>query len=106
MTSPLPILINKLDSPDQLDLDQIRQDLQIAAKAWTELQEQDTLYEFELRKELRAKVELAGGVPLCPAPEIAFTLHELDLLNARRAASEHFNSVFAMAPLCRSARSG
>lgn len=100
-------LLQLLPPPEslaELDLDDLRTRLAAAATAWAELESRARLYETELQRELRAKVDLAGGFPACPAPEAAFALNGLELLAARREASHRFNQVFFMAPLCRHAR--
>jgi hypothetical protein len=100
------ILANLLPSPEgcsELDLDSFRDQLAAAAGAWADLEDRARLYETELQRELRAKVDLAGGIPACPEPEIAFTLQGLDLLAARHAASRKFNDVFSVSPLRRNA---
>jgi hypothetical protein len=100
-------LQNLLPDPDQiheLDLDRLRAALSEADENLTRLEEKAGLYEGELQRELRAKVDLCGGIPPCPTADMAFTLSGKALLAARREASQKFNQVFFMAPLCRNAQ--
>jgi hypothetical protein len=97
-------LIPSSDRIEELDLDSLRELLGEADEALNTLAERVRLYEGELQRELRAKVELCGGVATCPTPETAFTLSGNSLLAARREASQQFNQVFFMAPLCRQAQ--
>ncbi len=100
------MLANLLPPPEgcsDLDLDAFRQQLAAAAGAWADLESRARLYETELQRELRAKVDLAGSIPACPDPETAFTLVGFELLAARREAARKFNDVFSVAPLRRNA---
>jgi hypothetical protein len=93
--------------PEQLadlNLDDLRQNLESAAAIWAEQEQRIRLYETELQRELRAKIDLSGPIPACPTPEDAFLLNGLALLSARREASQKFNQVFFMAPLSRHAQ--
>lgn len=92
-----------IENPTTLDLDQLTHQLELAALEGAALRGLINLYEDELRRELKSKIELAGGIPACPDAELAFTLSGEQLLSARRQASLHFNRVFALAPLSRSA---
>ena len=92
-----------LADPENLDLDELTHQLAIAAIEADAQAALITLYEDELRRELRAKVDLAGAVPECPNPDFAATLSGEQLLSARRQASLHFNRVFQLAPVSRSA---
>jgi hypothetical protein len=99
-------LANLLPPPDgcsDLDLDYFRQQLAAAAAAWAKLETHARLYETELQRELRAKVDLAGAIPACPDPETAFTLVGFELLAARREAAHKFNDVYSVSPLRRNA---
>jgi hypothetical protein len=96
-------LLPPAEGCNELDLDHFRQQLAAAAGAWATLEGRTRLYETELQRELRAKVELAGAIPTCPNPETAFTLIGLELLAARREAARKFNDVFSVAPLRRNA---
>jgi hypothetical protein len=87
----------------ELNLDDLRQSLADASEIGRALESKTALYEKELQRELRAKIELCGGIPDCPDPETAFTLSGAELLAARRSASRQFNQVFFMAPLSRHA---
>jgi hypothetical protein len=98
---PLASLIPAESELQSLDLDQIREHLEAADTALTLLDTEHHLYELELQRELRAKVDLAGPVPACPDPEAAFKLSGQPLLEARRDACRQFNKVFFMAPLSR-----
>jgi hypothetical protein len=100
---PLISAQNLLSDPTTLDLDKLSGHLSVAAVEADAQRALISLYEDELRRELRAKVELAGPIPACPDPELAFTLSGEQLLAARRQASLHFNRVFQLAPLSRSA---
>jgi hypothetical protein len=97
-------LIPAPDRIEELDLDHLRELLGEADDALARLEEKSRLYESELQRELRAKVDLCGPVRTCPAPEAAFTLAGDALLAARREATRKFNQVFFMAPLCRQAQ--
>jgi len=97
-------IIPSADQIETLDLDQLRSALGEADDAMRQLEEKARLYETELQRELRAKVDLCGGIPICPQPETAFTLAGNALLTARREAAQKFNQVFFMAPLCRHAQ--
>lgn len=101
--SALTTALGLLADPTSLDLDQLTRQLELAALETTAYRGLVTLYEDELRRELKSKLELAGGIPACPDSELAFTLSGEQLLSARRQASLHFNRVFALAPLSRSA---
>ncbi|MCB9357577.1 MAG: hypothetical protein H6505_03300 [Calditrichaeota bacterium] len=101
--SPLTTALNLLSEPTNLDLDELARQLELATLETAALRGLVSLYEDELRRELRSKVELAGGIPACPDPELAFTLSGEHLLSARRNASLNFNRVFSLAPLSRSA---
>ncbi|MDD5089175.1 MAG: hypothetical protein PHI18_10320 [bacterium] len=93
-----------LAQPHHLDLDGLRETIEtLAAEAELD-RDMLQLYELELQRELRAKVDLAGAVSGCAAPEIAFTLRGPVLITARREAARQFNRVFHMAPLCRKPR--
>ncbi|MCB1060546.1 MAG: hypothetical protein KDB65_09955 [Calditrichaeota bacterium] len=100
---PLISAQNLLSDPTNLDLDKLSGHLSIAAVEADALRALISLYEDELRRELRAKVDLAGPIPACPDPELAFTMSGEQLLAARRQASLHFNRVFQLAPVSRSA---
>lgn len=91
-----------LASPNDLDLDELTHQLAIAAIESNAQRALINLYEDELRRELRAKVDLAGAIPLCTEPALAFTLSGEELLKARRQASLHFNRVFQLVPTARS----
>ena len=91
-----------LADPENLDLDELTHQLAIAAIEADAQSAVISLYEDELRRELRAKVDLAGAIPACPDPEFAFTLSGEQLLSARRQASLHFNKVFQVSPISRS----
>lgn len=97
-------IIPPAESLSALDLDEIRQKLEAAAAVWTLDEQRATLYETELQRELRAKVDLCGSIPGCLMAEDAFNLSGLALLAARREASQKFNQVFTMAPLSRHAQ--
>jgi hypothetical protein len=99
----LESLIPPAEQLSELNLDDLRQNLAEASELATALESKTALYEKELQRELRAKIELCGGIPHCPDPEAAFTLGGVELLAARRAASQKFNQVFFMAPLSRHA---
>ncbi len=101
---PLITAQSLLADPTNLDLDTLGQQLNIAAIEADAQSALIALYEDELRRELRAKVDLAGPIPTCPDPELAFTLSGEQLLSARRQASLHFNRVFQLAPIARSAK--
>lgn len=96
-------IFSTLDQPEHLDLDELRSKLQLLSAQWSELQERADLYEDEMQRELRAKIDLCGGIPGCPDSAFASTLNGEELLAARRAASLQFNRVFYMAPLTRNA---
>lgn len=100
--SPLATALNLLADPTNLDLDELARQLELATLETAALRGLVNLYEDELRRELRSKVELAGGIPACPDADLAFTLSGEHLLSARRHASQNFNHVFALAPLARS----
>ncbi len=104
-TSQHPLLKAQalLADTENLDLDTLSQQLAVAAVEADAQFALISLYEDELRRELRAKVDLAGAIPACPDPELAFTLSGEQLLSARRQASLHFNRVFQLAPISRSA---
>ncbi len=104
-TSQHPLLKAQalLADPENLDLDTLSQQLAVAAVEADAQSALISLYEDELRRELRAKVDLAGAIPACPDPALAFTLSGEQLLSARRQASLHFNRVFQLAPISRSA---
>lgn len=97
-------LIPPSDQIEKLDLDDLRQKLAEADEVQTSLEQKIRLYETTLQRELRAKVDLCGGIPNCPDPETAFTLAGAELLNARRIAAEKFNQIYFLAPLCRNAQ--
>jgi hypothetical protein len=97
-------LVPTADRIEELDLDHLRELLGEADHAFTRLEEKARLYEGELQRELRAKIELCGPVSTCATPETAFTLSGHALLSARREAAHKFNQVFFMAPLCRQAQ--
>ena len=101
---PLQDLIPAADQIETLDLDQLRDNLAHIETTLRELENKVRLYETELQRELRAKVDLCGGSPQCPQPESAFTLAGDALLNARREIAYKFNQTFSMAPLCRHAQ--
>jgi len=103
-THPLITAQSLLADPTSLDLDSLNQQIGIAAIEADAQAALIALYEDELRRELRAKVDLAGPIPACPDPELAFTLSGEQLLSARRQASLHFNRVFQLAPIARSAK--
>ena len=105
ITSQHPLLKAQalLADPANLDLDELSSQLAVAAVEADAQSALIALYEDELRRELRAKVDLAGAIPACPDPELAFTLSGEQLLSARRQASLHFNRVFQLAPISRSA---
>ncbi|RPH95495.1 hypothetical protein EHM69_04295 [candidate division KSB1 bacterium] len=103
-TTLLKDLIPPAEQIEKLDLDELRQKLGDADEMQTALEQKIRLYETELQRELRAKVDLCGGIPACPNPETAFTLAGADLLSARRAASQKFNQIYFLAPLCRNAQ--
>jgi len=102
--NPVQGLLADLDQDGHIDLDAMRRNVQRIAALWTDLAECNGLYEEELRRELRAKIDLCGGVPGCPDGDMAGMLNGPELLSARRAASLQFNRVFYMAPLTRNAR--
>ena len=97
-------ILKTLESPEHIDLDQLRSDLTALAETQAALSQRTDLYETELQRELRAKVDLCGPVPSCPSPESAFDLHDSELLRARREASVKFNDIFYMAPISRRAQ--
>jgi hypothetical protein len=97
-------LIPTSNQLETLDLDQLRITPREADDTMRRLEEKVRLYETELQRELRAKVDLCGGIPACQQPDTAFTLAGSALLNARREAAHKFNQVFFMAPLCRHAQ--
>ena len=99
--SPFQELISQLDQPEHVNLDELRRNLQLLSARWSELNDRTTLYESELQRELRAKIDLGGSIPSCPDADCAFMLNGEELLSARRAASLQFNRVFYMAPLVR-----
>jgi hypothetical protein len=99
--SPFRELISKLEQPENLNLDELRRNLLLLSARWSELHQRATLYESEFQRELRAKIDLCGGIPGCPEADLAATLNGEELLSARRAASLQFNRVFYMAPLTR-----
>jgi hypothetical protein len=99
--SPFNELISKLNQPEHLDLDELRRNLVLLSARWSELSDRATLYESEFQRELRAKIDLCGGIPNCPDVDYALTLNGEELLSARRVASLQFNRVFYMAPLIR-----
>ncbi|RQV94045.1 hypothetical protein EH220_07710 [bacterium] len=101
--SPFQNLITKLGQPEHLDLDELRRNLLILSARWEELYDRATLYESEFQRELRAKIDLCGGIPGCPDKDFADLLSGEELLAARRTASLQFNRVFYMAPLTRNA---
>jgi hypothetical protein len=101
ISDPIQTLIHELDSPEHIDLDQLKCKLQLLSARWSELNDRATLYESEFQRELRAKIDLCGGIPNCPDVDCALTLNGEELLSARRAASLQFNRVFYMAPLIR-----
>lgn len=92
------------DSASRLDLDTFKQQMRQAADSWAELEQRTRLYETELQRELRAKVDLTGSVPGCLTPETAFGLTGFALLSARREATHKFNQIFHLAPLCQRAQ--
>ncbi len=94
-------LIKKLETPESLNLDELRGSLVLLSARWGELHDRTTLYESELQRELRAKIDLCGGVTCCPDVDDISILNGEELLSARRAASLQFNRVFYMAPLTR-----
>jgi len=93
-----------LSNPDQIDLDQLRAALAAAREQWHKQEQQLLLYEHELQKEVRAKVELCGGIPSCCDPEMIDSLTGPALLAARREASHQFNQTFFIMPLSRTAQ--
>jgi hypothetical protein len=99
----LETLLPPLERIEELDLDALREHLKTAAQAWSETDSRCRLYETELQRELRAKIELAGPIPSCGSSEKAYTLSGTDLLAARHEAAQKFNEVFCMAPLSRHA---
>jgi hypothetical protein len=101
MNENIARLLQALDNPTAIDLDSLRQDLAALQDQATALQTHLQLYEAEFRRELRAKIELAGKIPECPTPGHVSTLFGEALLSARRAASQRFNEVYALAPLRR-----
>jgi hypothetical protein len=104
LKSPVLELIENLEHPDHIDLDQLRRKLTMLSTRWQELAASNQLYEAELQRELRAKIDLGGGLPGCPDINYAAELSGEELLSARRAASLQFNRVFHMAPLTRNSR--
>ncbi len=101
MIPSLTDLIQSLESPHQVDLDELKTGLENIARQVTEREQTAQLYELELQREVRAKVDLCGGITGCPRPEVAFELTGQALLAARRDIIHKFNEVFFMAPLCR-----
>jgi hypothetical protein len=101
MTKQIETLLAALDHPDHIDLDAMRSQLCEIAELAAQLTVRCALYEAEIRNELRAKVELCGGIPSCRDGEAAVALSGAALLGARREASRHFNQAFHMAPLSR-----
>lgn len=97
-------ILQDLADPHHLDLDNLRQRLETLAAEAALDDDTRQLYELELQRELRAKVDLAGAVSGCPTPEAAFELRGPALLTARREAARQFNHVFRLAPLCRNPR--
>jgi hypothetical protein len=101
MTKQIQTLLEALDNPDHIDLDAMRAGLRELAELAAQLTVRCTLYEIELQREVRAKVELCGGIPTCRDGETAAALTGAALLSARREASRHFNQAFHMAPISR-----
>ncbi|NUO19824.1 hypothetical protein HUU59_10280 [bacterium] len=103
ISKPLSKAQALLANPENLDLDELNHQLAIAALEADAQAALIQLYEDELRRELKAKIELAGAIPACPEPDHAFTLSGKQLLSARREASLHFNQVFQLSPMLRTA---
>lgn len=102
MNKTIERILQDLAEPHHVDLDELRERIEtLAAEAALDA-EMLQLYETELQRELRAKVDLAGAVNGCATPDTAFTLRGPVLISARREAARQFNHVFHMAPLCRS----
>jgi len=101
MKQTIEKILSDLAQPEHIDLDSLREQIEtLAAEADLDREILD-LYETELQRELRAKVDLAGAVGGCATPEAAFSLRGPALITARREAARQFNRVFHMAPLCR-----
>jgi hypothetical protein len=98
---PIQSLINTLDCPEHVNLDDLRQNLVLLSARWSKLNDLAALYESELQRELRAKIELCGGIPSCPDADCALSLNGKALLSARRAATLQFNRVFHISPFLR-----
>jgi hypothetical protein len=101
---PLQIAHQMLSEPTNLDLDRIAQQLELAIIEIEALRALINLYEDEFHRELKSKLELAGGISACPDPVLAYTLQGEELLRARKQASQHFNRVFTLVPISRSAK--
>lgn len=102
--NPFPQLEALIADPTQIDLDQLKSALVELRSAWDEREQILNLYQDELQRELRAKVELCGGIPACHNPDIVPTLSGPALLAARREASHQFNQTFFIMPLSRTAQ--
>jgi hypothetical protein len=103
-TSPLTETLALLDQTDHLDLDDLKNKLQSLSSHWITLENRIELYESEFRRELKAKIDLCGGVANCPDAATAEKLSGEELLKARRTVSLNFNRLFCIAPLTRNAR--
>jgi hypothetical protein len=97
-------LLPPTEGLSELDLDALRQKLETARAAWADLEGRTRLYESEFQREVRAKIDLCGGIPACPTPEAAFALTGQPLLTTRREIRHKFNQIFFMAPLSRHAQ--
>lgn len=97
-------LIPPPDRLADLDLDDLRKQLEVAAHCWAELEHRTRLYETEFQREVRAKIDLCGPISGCATPEAAFTLTGLTLLEIRQEISRKFNQTYCIAPLSRHAQ--
>lgn len=104
MNDTIRDILFELDHPQHIDVDRLRTRLCELVEYCDQLDHKLRLYELQLQRELRAKVDLCGGIPACPDPESAFRLTGNQLLSARAEMARRFNEVFYMAPLCRNAR--
>jgi hypothetical protein len=101
---PIRELESLTSDPTQLDLDLLRLALAATREAWDAREQLLNLYQDELQRELRAKVELCGGIPACQNPDLIPSLNGPALLAARREASHQFNQTFFIMPLSRAAQ--
>ena len=101
MNETISHVLNRLNEPANIDLDALRTDLESIAAEARNLTDLAGLYEFDLQKEIRAKVDLCGPISGCATPESAFSLRGPALLEVRREARRRFNELYCMAPLCR-----